>query len=84
MSQLKTYTPDQAANILQLNKNTIYDLISKGEIIAKRIGNVYRIPASSISFAFTGLDYYLLKAQQQDLNNLKKVQKEIKEARKNL
>lgn len=37
----KTYTPEQVADILQLNKNTVYDLIKRGEIIAKKLGKVY-------------------------------------------
>ena len=53
---IKVYTPEEVAGLLKLSKNTIYDLISRGEIIAKRIGKVYRIPASSLSFVFTGLD----------------------------
>jgi putative molybdopterin biosynthesis protein len=51
----KVYTPEQVAAILQLSKKTVYELIGKGEIVAKKIGKVYRIPASSISFVFTGL-----------------------------
>src|SRR3989304_9385043 len=60
----KTYTPEQVAEILQLSKNTIYDLISRGEIIAKKIGKVYRIPAASLSFVFTGLDEDLQRAEK--------------------
>ena len=41
LSQPKTYTPEQVAEILQLSKNTIYALISRGEIIAKKLGKVY-------------------------------------------
>lgn len=67
--------------MLQLSKNTVYDLINRGEIIAKRIGKVYRIPASSISFIFTGLDIDLYSAQEQDLKKLLKIQKEISKAR---
>lgn len=80
----KIYTPEQVAGILQLSKNTVYELINRGEIIAKRIGRVYRIPASSISFAFTGLDDDLYRAEKEDLTNLAKIQKEIAKARKNL
>jgi len=58
----KVYTPEQVADILQLSKKTVYELIAKGEIVAKKIGKVYRIPASSISFVFTGLDIDLYKA----------------------
>ena len=73
----KAYTPEQVAEILQLSKNTIYDLISRGEIVAKKIGKVYRIPASSISFVFTGLDYDLYKAEKEDLKELSRIQEEI-------
>lgn len=80
----KVYTPKQVAQILQLSKNTIYDLISRGEIVAKKIGKVYRIPASSISFAFTGLDADLYKAEQEDLKNINKVHKVLKAIRSKL
>lgn len=71
----KVYTPEQVAEILQLSKNTVYNLINKGEIVAKKIGKVYRIPASSLSFVFTGLDEDIYKAQQEDMKNLDKIHK---------
>ena len=77
----KVYTPEQVAQILQLSKNTIYDLISRGEIVAKKIGKVYRIPASSLSFVFTGLDEDIYKAQQEDLKNIVKIEKELSKVR---
>ncbi len=80
----KVYTPEQVAEILQLSKNTIYGLISRGEIIAKKIGKVYRIPATSISFAFTGLDEDLYRAEQEDLKNINKLHKVLKEIRSKL
>ena len=84
MLNIKAYTPEQIAEILQLSKNTVYQLINRGEIIAKKIGKVYRIPSQSISFVFTGLDYDLYLAEKKDLKNLSKIQKEIAKARKNL
>jgi len=84
MISTKVYTPEQVAEILQLSKNTVYDLINRGEIIAKRIGKVYRIPASSLSFVFTGLDDDLLRAQQEDLSQISKVQKAIWKVRAEL
>lgn len=81
MLQPRTYTPGEVAEILQLSKNTVYELISRGEIIAKKIGKVYRIPPSSLSFVFTGLDYDLFRAQQEDLANIDKVQNAISKAR---
>ncbi len=73
----KAYTPEQVAGMLQLSKNTVYQLINRGEIIAKKIGKVYRIPASSLSFIFTGLDYDLYKAEKEDLKALPRIQEEI-------
>jgi excisionase family DNA binding protein len=80
----KVYTPEQVAEMLQLSKKTVYELIGKGEIVAKKIGKVYRIPASSISFVFTGLDYDLYKAEAEDQKKIQKVQKSISEVRAKL
>ncbi len=66
MLSTKVYTPEQVAEMLQLSKNTVYGLINRGEIVAKKIGKVYRIPARSISFMFTGLDWDLYEAQKED------------------
>lgn len=81
VSSIKVYTPEQIADILQLSKNTVYDLINRGEIVAKKIGKVYRIPASSISFVFTGLDYDLYKAEKEDLKQLSRIQEELEKVR---
>ncbi len=80
----KVYTPDQVAEMLQLSTNTIYELIAKGEIAAKRIGKTLRIPASSISFVFSGLDNDLLKAEGQDKINLPTIEKELSSVRRDL
>lgn len=73
----KVYTPEQVAILLQLSKNTIYELINRGEIVAKKLGKVYRIPATSLSFMFTGLDFDLYKADSEDRQYLDKIQQEI-------
>lgn len=80
----KVYTPEQVAEILQLSKNTIYNLIARGEIVAKKIGKVYRIPTVSLSFIFTGLDEDLYKAEQEDLKSIDKVHKVLAKIRKEL
>lgn len=80
----KAYTPEQVASMLQLSKNTVYKLINRGEIIAKKIGKVYRIPVNSLSFLFTGLDEDLFKAQKEDLKSLDRIEKEIEKVRKSL
>lgn len=70
--------------MLQLSKNTVYQLINRGEIIAKKIGKVYRIPARSLSFIFTGLDEDIYKAEQEDLKNIAKIEKELSRVRKKM
>ena len=77
----RAYTPEQVAEMLQLSKNTVYQLINRGEIVAKKIGKVYRIPASSLSFIFTGLDEDIYKAEQEDLKNIAKIEKELSRIR---
>ena len=77
----RAYTPEQVAVMLQLSKNTIYQLIKRGEIVAKKIGKVYRIPVSSLSFIFTGLDEDIYKAQQEDLKNIAKIEKVLSKVR---
>lgn len=84
MLQPKVYTPEQIANILQLSKNTVYELINRGEIVAKKIGKVYRIPATSVFFAFSGVDYDLYQAEQVDLEKLPKIQQELSKVRTTL
>lgn len=77
----KVYTPEQVAQILQLSKNTVYDLINRGEIVAKKIGKVYRIPASSLSFVFTGLDEDLYNAEKEDIQSLGQVHTALSQVR---
>jgi putative molybdopterin biosynthesis protein len=77
----KAYTPEQVAEMLQLSKNTVYELINRGEIVAKKIGKLYRISAPSLSFFFTGLDYDLYQADQEDRKRLSSVEEEISKTR---
>lgn len=84
MLQPRVYTPEQTAEILQLSKNTIYQLIKRGEIVAKRIGKVYRIPQASLSFVFTGLDADLLAAEKRDRKTIKSVRHALISVRKKL
>lgn len=77
----RTYTPEQVATMLQLSKNTVYELINKGEIVAKKLGRVYRVPATSLSFMFTGLDFDLYQADQKDRQYLDEIEREIKKVR---
>ena len=78
---VKMYTPEQIAEALQLSKNTVYELIARGEIVAKNLGRVYRIPASSVSFMITGLDYDLFSKEQEDMKVIPRVRQYLKKAR---
>jgi len=80
-NQPKAYTPEQVAEMLQLSKNTVYELINRGEIVAKKIGKLYRVSAPSLSFFFTGLDYDLYLADQEDGQQLPQVEEALREAR---
>ncbi len=82
MLQPRTYTPEEVAGILQLSKNTVYELIGRGEIVARKFGKVYRIPASSMSFVFTGMDEDIYQAQLEDEKNLKRIEKTLRKVRK--
>jgi excisionase family DNA binding protein len=84
MNVTTAYTPEQVAEMLQLSKNTVYDLINRGEIVAKKIGKLYRISAPSLSFFYTGLDYDLYQADQEDRKELFKIETELSKVRSRL
>lgn len=42
------YTPDQAAEYLQVERETIYRYIRQGKLVASKLGRTYRIPKGSI------------------------------------
>lgn len=39
----KAYTPDEVAQIFQISKHTVYELIKRGQLQAFKIGNKMRI-----------------------------------------
>jgi excisionase family DNA binding protein len=41
-------TPEQAADYLQVDKETIYRYIRQGKLVASKLGRKYRIPKGSI------------------------------------
>lgn len=47
-NQNEILTPDQAAEYLQLNRETIYRYIREGKLVASRLGRAYRIPKRSL------------------------------------
>jgi putative molybdopterin biosynthesis protein len=44
----KVYTPDEVAQIFQISKHTVYELIKRGELNAFKIGNKMRIEQSEL------------------------------------
>src|SRR3970282_2368362 len=42
------FTPEQAAEYLQVDKETIYRYIRQGKLVASKLGRTYRIPKGSI------------------------------------
>lgn len=41
-------TPDQAADYLQINRETVYRYIRQGLLVASKLGRSYRIPKRSL------------------------------------
>ena len=48
MEQRDIFTPEQAADYLQVDKETIYRYIRQGKLVASKLGRKYRIPKGSI------------------------------------
>lgn len=46
--KIEIFTPEQAANYLQVDKETIYRYIRQGKLVASKLGRTYRIPRGSI------------------------------------
>jgi len=42
------FTPEQAAEYLQVNRETIYRYIREGRLVASKLGRTYRIPRPSL------------------------------------
>jgi excisionase family DNA binding protein len=47
-STREIFTPEQAAEYLQIDRETIYRYIRQGKLVASRLGRAYRIPRASI------------------------------------
>jgi excisionase family DNA binding protein len=47
-SPREIFTPKQAADYLQVDKETIYRYIRQGKLVASKLGRKYRIPKGSI------------------------------------
>ena len=80
---IQALTPEQTANILQVNPVMVYKMIKNGEILAKKIGKkLYRISPASLSWVATGLDQDIFRMEKEDKKYLKKINKLLNQARK--
>lgn len=41
-------TPEQAADFLQVNRETVYRYIRQGKLVASKLGRTYRVPKRSL------------------------------------
>ncbi len=82
MKQTAFYTPEQFARVLQVSRRTVYNWIKKGEVEAKRIGRVYRIPIRFGERDNVVDEFKLLELE--DKKNLGWIQKELKKVRKEM
>jgi excisionase family DNA binding protein len=48
MSTREVMTPQQVAEYLQLNPDTVYRYIREGKLVASRLGRQYRIPKRNV------------------------------------
>jgi excisionase family DNA binding protein len=44
----EVFTPEQAADYLQVNRETIYRYIRDGKLVASKLGRAYRVPRRSL------------------------------------
>ena len=84
MSSQVMYTPDQVAQLLQLSESTVYELIKRGEIVAKKLGRVYRVPRTALEFVFSGLDADILAMDAEDKKHLPQIEAALKKVREDM
>ncbi|RDU24254.1 substrate-binding domain-containing protein [Anaerosacchariphilus polymeriproducens] len=50
MRENKVLTPEEVAGILKIAKNTVYELIKRGELTAYKVGNKVRVDQSDLNY----------------------------------
>jgi excisionase family DNA binding protein len=48
LTRNRLYTPEQVADILQVDVSTVYGFIKDKKLLASRLGRVYRIPFEAV------------------------------------
>lgn len=57
MTEIKVYTLDEVANILQVTRRTLYTYIKEGKLKAVKVGKYWRVPSETLqSFINTGTE----------------------------
>lgn len=75
-------TPEQAAQVLQVNQAMIYKMIKNGELLAKKVGKrLYRISPAALSWVYTGLDFDIAQMAEEDKTKLDKIYALLKAVR---
>lgn len=57
-AHMRVYAPEEVAEILQVSKNMVYELIGNNELYAKKVGRVYRIPGAALDYFTHNLSYH--------------------------
>lgn len=79
---MQALTPEQTAQILQVNVATIYQMIKKGDLFAKKVGEKqYRVSPLSLNWIWGNLDVDLKEMDAVDRQFLPVIQKSIKKVR---
>lgn len=78
----KALTPEQVAEILQINQAMVYQMIKRGELLAKKIGRLYRISPVALSWLITGKDWDVLQMEKEDQPYLLQINKLLKKIRR--
>lgn len=53
MAEMKVYTIDEVANLLQVTRRTIYTYIKEGKLKAVKIGKYWRVTAKALEAFLT-------------------------------
>lgn len=81
-NNIQSLTPEQTAEILQVNPVLVYRMIKNGELLAKKIGKkLYRISPISLSWLATGMDYDIWQMEKADQKYLPQINKLLKKTR---
>lgn len=82
MNNIQALTPEQVAEALQVNQAMVYQMIKRGELLAKKIGKkLYRISPVWLSWLTEGLDFDVIKMEKEDSKKLSQINNLLKQVR---